>query len=177
MHVELRFESKSATRLFLGCRLGRFRDMTLCQMPNIGHEFATNVGQTKMQIPHPTNAQSCQTRMMKIDFAPAANTPTPHFVLWDLGSRPFYLLASIFAAISVPLWVCQYTGFLPTAYAPSMVWHGHEMLFGYTLAVITGFLFTAVRSWTGQPKPTVRVLAAYALLWWLAAYWCRHLLK
>ena len=65
--------------------------------------------------------------------------------LWSLGFRPFYLLASIFAALSVPLWVCQYAGYLPVPYLPNLVWHGHEMLFGYTLAVITGFLFTAVR--------------------------------
>jgi uncharacterized protein involved in response to NO len=39
------------------------------------------------------------------------------------------------------------------------------MLFGYTLAVIAGFLFTAVRNWTGQPTPTGTLLAAYAALW------------
>ena len=39
------------------------------------------------------------------------------------------------------------------------------MLFGYTLAVIAGFLFTAVRNWTGQPTPTGAALAAFALLW------------
>jgi len=102
---------------------------------------------------------------MKIEFVSAEPPPTPRFALWDLGFRPFYLLASIFAAISIPLWVCQYAGFWPTAYVRSMVWHGNEMLFGYTVAVIAGFLFTAVRNWTGQPTPTGRVLAAYALLW------------
>jgi uncharacterized protein involved in response to NO len=47
----------------------------------------------------------------------------------------------------------------------SPLWHGHEMLFGYTLAVITGFLFTAGRNWTGQPTPTGVTLMAFALLW------------
>ncbi|MCY7388436.1 MAG: NnrS family protein [Burkholderiales bacterium] len=102
---------------------------------------------------------------MKIEFASPVPPPAPHFALWDLGFRPFYLLASIFAAISIPLWVCQYAGYLPVAYVRSMVWHGHEMLFGYTLAVITGFLFTAVRNWTGQSTPTGGVLAAFALMW------------
>ncbi|MEO8304548.1 MAG: NnrS family protein [Betaproteobacteria bacterium] len=87
------------------------------------------------------------------------------FALWSLGFRPFYLLASIFAALSVPLWVCQYAGYLPIPYLPNLVWHGHEMLFGYTLAVITGFLFTAVRNWTGQPTPTGATLVAFAVLW------------
>ncbi len=91
--------------------------------------------------------------------APAA------FALWNLGFRPFYLLASVFAALSVALWTCEYAGYLPAGYLRGPVWHGHEMLFGYTLAVVTGFLFTAVRNWTGQPTPTGALLAAYAALW------------
>ncbi|HXU55753.1 MAG TPA: NnrS family protein [Casimicrobiaceae bacterium] len=99
---------------------------------------------------------------------PTALRPTAlasRFALWSLGFRPFYLLASIFAAVSIPLWVCQYAGYLPAAYLRSQVWHGHEMLFGYALAVIAGFLFTAVRTWTGQATPTGATLVAFALLW------------
>ena len=84
--------------------------------------------------------------------------------LWQLGFRPFYLLASIFAALSIPLWVAQYAGWL-APYARGMVSHAHEMLFGYALAVIAGFLLTAARNWTGQPTPTGRALVALALLW------------
>jgi uncharacterized protein involved in response to NO len=87
------------------------------------------------------------------------------FALWNLGFRPFYLLASVFAALSVALWACEYAGYLPVGYLNVPVWHGHEMLFGYTLAVVTGFLFTAVRNWTGQPTPTGALLAGYAALW------------
>jgi uncharacterized protein involved in response to NO len=94
-----------------------------------------------------------------------ANTNATGFALWNLGFRPFYLLASIFAALSVTLWVCQYEGFLPAAYLRSPVWHGHEMLYGYAMAVLAGFLFTAVRNWTGRPTPTGATLAAFAALW------------
>ena len=87
------------------------------------------------------------------------------FALWALGFRPFYLLASIFAALSIPLWVAQYTGYLPVSLMHGSTWHGHEMLFGYTLAVVAGFLFTAGRNWTGQPTPTGGVLFVFALLW------------
>jgi uncharacterized protein involved in response to NO len=90
---------------------------------------------------------------------------TRRFALWDLGFRPFYLLASVFAALSVPLWIAQYAGIVPVAYVRSPVWHAHEMLFGYTLAVVTGFLFTAVRNWAGKPTPTGMTLAAFAALW------------
>ena len=44
-------------------------------------------------------------------------------------------------------------------------WHAHEMIFGYAFAVITGFLFTAVRNWTNQPTPAGRTLALIAGLW------------
>jgi uncharacterized protein involved in response to NO len=87
------------------------------------------------------------------------------FALWDLGFRPFYLLASAFAALSVALWLAQYAGLLPFAYLRGTAWHGHEMLFGYALAVIAGFLLTAVRNWTGQPTPSGATLMALAALW------------
>jgi uncharacterized protein involved in response to NO len=87
------------------------------------------------------------------------------FALWSLGFRPFYLLASSFAALSVLLWICQYTGHLPAAYLRTPAWHGHEMLYGYTVAVMAGFLLTAVRNWTGKPTPSGPTLMALATLW------------
>src|SRR4029077_2233849 len=104
--------------------------------------------------------------MVKIEVhAPVANGVSPGFALWKLGFRPFYLLAGIFAASSILLWICQYTGHLPRAYLESAAWHGHEMLFGYTLAVLAGFLLTAVRNWTGRPTPRGGALMAAAALW------------
>lgn len=104
--------------------------------------------------------------MLQIDNPTARPAASPTgFALWNLGFRPFYLLASIFAAVSVLLWVLQYAGYLPVRYLRSPAWHGSEMLFGYTLAVVVGFLFTAVRAWTGQPTPSGSTLAGFALLW------------
>ena len=92
--------------------------------------------------------------------------PAPKgFALWQLGFRPFYLLASVFAAVSIALWALQYAGWLRAAYLQGPLWHAHEMLFGFTLAVVTGFLFPAVRNWTQQPTPTGVTLAAFAVLW------------
>ena len=104
--------------------------------------------------------------MIKIEVIGAqANGGAKAFALWNLGFRPFYLLASIFAALSILLWICQYTGYLPAAYVRSPAWHGHEMLFGYTLAVVAGFLLTAVGNWTGKPTPTGAALMSLAALW------------
>jgi uncharacterized protein involved in response to NO len=89
----------------------------------------------------------------------------PRFALWNLGFRPLYLLASVYAALAVALWVAQYAGVLPFTYVRDWASHGAEMLFGYATAVIVGFLFTAVRNWTGRPTPNGAALAGIALLW------------
>ncbi len=104
--------------------------------------------------------------MLKIEEPPPqAKSTSDAFALWNLGFRPFYLLASSFAALSILLWICQYTGHLPASYMRSPAWHGHEMLYGYTLAVVAGFLLTAVRTWTGKPTPSGVSLMALAALW------------
>ena len=91
--------------------------------------------------------------------------PEAGFALFALGFRPFYMLASVFSALSVLLWAAQYSGWLASPYLAGPLWHGHEMLFGFTLAVVAGFLLTAVRNWTGQPTPTGAPLMALAALW------------
>ena len=90
----------------------------------------------------------------------------PHgFALWQLGFRPFYLLASIFSALSIALWAAQFSGWLGHAYLQGPLWHAHEMLFGFVLAVVVGFLFTAGRNWSNRPTPSGPALAALAALW------------
>ena len=91
--------------------------------------------------------------------------PARGYALWALGFRPFYLLASVFATLSVPLWALQFSGRLGQPYLQGPLWHAHEMLFGFTLAVIVGFLFTAGRNWSNLPTPTGARLAALAGLW------------
>jgi uncharacterized protein involved in response to NO len=106
---------------------------------------------------------------MKLSRVPNAlrhqSLPAAGLALWNLGFRPFYLLASIFSAFSVLAWAAQYSGWLPYAYLQGSLWHGHEMLFGYTIAVIAGFLLTAVRNWTGRATPEGAPLMALAVLW------------
>jgi uncharacterized protein involved in response to NO len=94
-------------------------------------------------------------------------TPSePSWALWRLGFRPFYLLAAGFALCAVPLWLWQYThGNWQSPGLTGMAWHAHEMIFGYAVAVIAGFLLTAVRNWTGVDTPAGAPLAALALLW------------
>lgn len=86
--------------------------------------------------------------------------------LWRLGFRPFYLLAAVFAVLSVPLWVAQYFGLIHAPHV-NLFWHMHEMVYGFALAVVIGFLFTAMRNWTGLWTPRKQHLAALAGLWLL----------
>lgn len=98
--------------------------------------------------------------------APAdGQVPPEPFALWQLGLRPFYLLASAFASLSIGLWAAQYAGWLTRPYLDGPMWHAHEMIFGFALAVIAGFLLTAVRNWTGQPTPSGGTLMALVGLW------------
>lgn len=93
-------------------------------------------------------------------------TPSPmHHPLWALGFRPFYLLAAVFAAVSIPLWLAAYFGHLPLLQNITINWHMHEMVFGFAIAVIIGFLFTAGRNWTGLWTPRRGHLALLAGVW------------
>ena len=88
--------------------------------------------------------------------------------LFALGFRPFFLLSGIFAILLMAAWVPAFVGGSAfSTYYGQLEWHSHEMIFGYTLAVIAGFLLTAVRNWTASPTPTGGYLAALAALWLL----------
>jgi uncharacterized protein involved in response to NO len=102
---------------------------------------------------------------MKIEEPGPPHAPSRMFALWQLGFRPFYLLASVFAALSIGLWGLQFAGWLGGAYLQGPIWHAHEMLFGFTLAVVVGFLLTAGRNWSNRPTLSGAPLAALAALW------------
>lgn len=89
------------------------------------------------------------------------------FSLFNLGFRPFFLGAGLFAIASMFVWFLLLQGqiSLPIQNLTVMQWHTHEMIFGFTLAVATGFLLTAVKNWTGVDTPSGRPLAILFLLW------------
>ncbi len=92
-------------------------------------------------------------------------SPPAGYAPFALGFRPFFLAAGIYAVLLMGLWLAVLQGGLDLgAWRPS-VWHGHEMLFGFAVAVIAGFLLTAAQNWTGLPMPSGRPLAALFLLW------------
>ena len=71
----------------------------------------------------------------------------------SVGYRPFFLGAMLFAGSVMLVWLGVYVyqqPWLPDVLLPTY-WHAHEMIFGYALAVIAGFLLTAIANWTGRP--------------------------
>ena len=86
-----------------------------------------------------------------------------------LGFRPFYMFAGVFAIIAIGLWLVSFTGMAQFGgYLQGVFWHSHEMVFGFLAAAMTGFLFTAVRNWTGRPTPTGMLLGVIVLVWLVA---------
>jgi uncharacterized protein involved in response to NO len=86
--------------------------------------------------------------------------------LLALGFRPFFL-AAMLAAVGLMLpWIARYIGWLGfQGYYGAVLWHAHEMLFGFTAAVMAGFLLTAVGRWTQSPMPSGATLAGLVALW------------
>lgn len=87
----------------------------------------------------------------------------------SIGLRPFFLLAGLYGCLAMALWLAWIgagvSPFPAPATTPNVIWHGHEMLFGFATAVIAGFLLTAVPNWTGARPLSGAPLAALAALW------------
>ena len=91
--------------------------------------------------------------------------PLTGWAPFALGFRPFFLAAGVHAVLLMALWLAMLQGGVEPGNLPPPVWHGHEMLFGFTVAVIAGFLLTAAQNWTGIRTPSGKPLAALFLLW------------
>lgn len=87
--------------------------------------------------------------------------------LLRLAFRPFFLAGCLLAVLVIPLWLAAFSGLLGhwTPAGGWLGWHRHELLFGFGLAIIAGFLLTAVQTWSGRPGLSGKPLAALALLW------------
>ena len=94
---------------------------------------------------------------------------SPPIAIFNLGFRPFFLLGALSAPFLIGYWLMLYSqGGSVGYYGNSLYWHAHEMLLGFTLAIIAGFLLTAVRNWTSVQTPYGLPLAVLTLLWILA---------
>ncbi|UJF17314.1 NnrS family protein [Vibrio sp. SS-MA-C1-2] len=101
--------------------------------------------------------------MMQITDTAKEQAITPIF---RLAFRPLFLFSGIFSSLAILFWTLYLNGNI--AYTPAnnpIWWHSHEMIFGFILAIILGFLLTAIQTWTGIPGVRGKKLALIALLW------------
>ena len=87
--------------------------------------------------------------------------------LWSMGFRPFFLAASMMTVVLIAMWGLHLAGWLFVG-QNMLLWHAHEMVFGYVMAVVAGFLLTATQNWTGRRGVHGRPLMALVGLWFLA---------
>src|SRR5690554_5174733 len=86
--------------------------------------------------------------------------------LFALGFRPLFLAGALFAVLAVPLWIAAFLGHIEfTPAGGSLGWHRHEMVFGFGMAIVAGFLLTAIQAWTGVPTISGLPVLLLAALW------------
>lgn len=84
----------------------------------------------------------------------------------SLGFRPLYIAGCSWAVVSIALWI--YAPQWLTGTLTSVLWHAHEMLWGFVATIAVGFLLTASASWTGINPLHGRALGGLTLLWIVA---------
>jgi uncharacterized protein involved in response to NO len=106
------------------------------------------------------------TTVQPVEASLPGDAPVRRCALFDYGFRPFFLLCSAYALVMVPWWMYRFAhasvsfGVLPAVY-----WHAHEMIYGFVMAAIAGFLLTAVPSWTGERGFAGLPLIVAVVLW------------
>ncbi len=87
--------------------------------------------------------------------------------LFLCGFRPFFLLGAWLAALDMTLWLAflAWGGPLPEVPGGPVVWHAHELVFGFATAAVVGFLLTSVPEFTASPQFEPPLTLALLLVW------------
>jgi uncharacterized protein involved in response to NO len=104
-----------------------------------------------------------------MDRVPAPGMPA----VLTQGFRPFFLAAGIWSIAALAIWVVALASgsTLPSRFDP-LSWHIHEMIFGFVMAAIAGFLLTAIPNWTRRLPISGYPLALLVGLWLLGRLVC-----
>jgi uncharacterized protein involved in response to NO len=102
----------------------------------------------------------------------ASGSPVQIPTVLTAGFRFFFLAAGLYAVFAMFAWVgwlvAQANGGVLFSFSQGMMpyhWHAHEMIFGYTSAVMAGFFLTAVPNWTGTRDAKAFFVSLSGLLW------------
>ncbi|MCP4808868.1 MAG: NnrS family protein [Proteobacteria bacterium] len=87
-------------------------------------------------------------------------------VFFQTGFRPFFLLGALLVVVAMPWWGLYVVGSVD-APGPLMPlhWHVHEMVIGFSGAVLSGFLLTAAAKWTKRTTATGAALVLLVGAW------------
>ncbi|NMF90083.1 NnrS family protein [Aromatoleum petrolei] len=100
--------------------------------------------------------------------------------LWVSAFRPFFLLGTLYAPLLMGAWLGAWSGWWsgPVGDMPAALWHGHEMVFGFSTAIILGIVLTALPSWAGTDEIHGPRLALIVAAWLTGrlAFWALPLL-
>lgn len=88
-------------------------------------------------------------------------------LLFSGAFRPLFLLAGLYAPLVMLLWLGYLFGdmTLPAQRINPLLWHSHEMIYGFVAAAMGGFAFTAVANWTGRTPLRGTPLVFLCVLW------------
>lgn len=87
--------------------------------------------------------------------------------LFSIAFRPMFILCAIQAVIIPTFWISVYFNILDfkgNIFTASS-WHAHEMVFGFVLSLLAGFLLTASANWTNKPAFSGRPLVLLSCFW------------
>lgn len=108
--------------------------------------------------------------------------PLPRYLLWQLahplwlcGFRPFFVLTALTAPLCIGLWslFLAVGAPLPTVAGGAFIWHAHELVFGFGLAAVAGFVLTGVPEFTHSAAVGGRSVRRLVGCWLLGrvAFW------
>ena len=87
-------------------------------------------------------------------------------IIFQNSFRPFFIAAGIWATLVVPFWLLNYFGIMIVIDNFNiLLWHQHEILYGFVAAAIAGFILTAIPNWTGRLPIKNKPLAILVFLW------------
>lgn len=92
-------------------------------------------------LDHPIGAQA------------SANAVNTGAAVWSSGFRPLFLCGAVYAPLAAALWL------------EAPLWHAHELIYGFSGAIVAGVLLTALPSWTGAAELRGAPLAMLTALW------------
>ncbi len=92
-----------------------------------------------------------------------------HSAFWQAPYRPLFTAAGVWAVLCIAWWPLGPSFGAPSpAMSPPVLWHIHELFFGFAPAAVGGYLLTAMPNWIGKDPEQGRALK-FLLGTWIAA--------